>query len=110
MKGVLVLNKIGFIGAGNMGCAIMKGISKSSMSQQTELYAFDMDNEKVNALSEFGVKNTESANEICDKCDIVFLAVKPQVFEDVLLSVKEHVREETIFVSISLHLSLNSKS
>jgi len=95
------MNKIGFIGAGNMGSAIMKGISKSKISNSAEIYAFDMDKDKLNALSEYGVKATENANEICDICDIVFLAVKPQVFEDVLLSIKDHARTETVFVSIA---------
>lgn len=95
------MNKIGFIGAGNMGSAIMKGISKSKMNSDVEIYAFDMDMEKINALSEFGVKGCKSANDICDKCDIVFLAVKPQVFEDVLLSFKDHAKTETVFVSIA---------
>ncbi len=95
------MNKIGFIGAGNMGSAIMKGIAKSNMNSNVEIYAFDMDTDKLNALAEYGVEKTESANEICDVCDIVFLAVKPQVFEDVLLSVKDHARTETVFVSIA---------
>ncbi len=95
------MNKIGFIGAGNMGGAIMKGIAKSGMSSDTEIYAFDMDKEKVNSLSEYGIKAAESANEICDNCDIVFLAVKPQVFEDVLLSIKDHAKTDTVFVSIA---------
>ncbi|MBQ3566647.1 MAG: pyrroline-5-carboxylate reductase [Oscillospiraceae bacterium] len=95
------MSKIGFIGAGNMGGAIMKGIAKSDMGGNTEIYAFDMDKEKVDMLSEFGVKYSESANEICDVCDIVFLAVKPQVFEDVLISFREHTKEDTVFVSIA---------
>lgn len=95
------MNKIGFIGAGNMGGAIMKGIAKSSMNAKVEIFAFDMDTEKIDNLSEFGVKKCSDANEICDKCDIVFLAVKPQMFEEVLLSFKEHARTETVFVSIA---------
>ncbi|MBQ8434443.1 MAG: pyrroline-5-carboxylate reductase [Oscillospiraceae bacterium] len=95
------MNKIGFIGAGNMGSAIMKGIAKSGMNDNCEIFAFDMDAEKVSSLSEYGVKKAESADEICDICDIVFLAVKPQVFEDVLVSIREHARTETVFVSIA---------
>lgn len=97
----VVLNKIGFIGAGNMGSAIMKGIAKSNMNSDVEIYAFDMDTEKINSLSQFGIKKSESANEICNICDIIFLAVKPQVMEDVLLSLKDCARTETVFVSIA---------
>lgn len=95
------MSKIGFIGAGNMGGAIMKGIAKSKMNSEVEIYAFDMDMKKLDALSEYGVKKCTDANEICDKCSIVFLAVKPQVFEEVLISFKDHVKNETVFVSIA---------
>ena len=44
---------IGFIGAGNMGTAIMKGIASSSLSGDVQLYAFDPDTSKVEALSEY---------------------------------------------------------
>ena len=93
--------KIGSIGAGNMGSAIMKGIASSSMKNEAELYAFDTDEAKLDALAECGIKKADSANDICDICDIVFLAVKPQVFEEVLLSFKDHARKETVFVSIA---------
>ncbi|MGN0612258.1 MAG: pyrroline-5-carboxylate reductase [Porcipelethomonas sp.] len=99
------MDKIGFIGAGNMGSAIMKGIAGSSMGSRTEIYAFDTDKAKTNALLQFGVKPAADANEICEKCGIVFLAVKPQVFEDVLLSFKDSVSADTVFVSIAAGIS-----
>jgi len=47
--------KIGFLGAGNMGTAIMKGISGSTLAAQVELYAYDRMTEKIAALTEIGV-------------------------------------------------------
>lgn len=93
------MTKIGFIGAGNMGGAIMRGILGSSI-KDTEVYAFDTDSEKLSALEKEGVKKCSSSKEVCG-CDIVFLAVKPQVFGDVLLSFKDSVRDDTVFVSIA---------
>ena len=95
------MNKIGFIGAGNMGGAIIKGIIKSKINSEVEIFAFDMDKNKLEDLSKLGVKKCIDANEICDKCDIVFLAVKPQMFEEVLVSFKEHARADIVFVSIA---------
>ena len=41
MKGSEVMTKIGFIGTGNMGTAIIKGIAKSQLSKNVQLFATD---------------------------------------------------------------------
>lgn len=46
--------KIGFIGAGNMGTAIMKAIR--SKFDAAEIYAADPDQAKLEALKAFGVQ------------------------------------------------------
>ena len=43
--------KIGFLGAGNMGSAIMRGIAGSKLSEQVALYAYDHMPEKTAALA-----------------------------------------------------------
>lgn len=93
--------KIGFIGAGNMGSAIMKGIAGSSMSYETELFAYDPFKDKLLALSETGVTAMESSFDVARNCKYVFLAIKPQQFGDVLPCIKDAVTEETVIVSIA---------
>ena len=74
--------KVGFIGAGNMGTAIMKGIIGSG--KETEIFAFDLCKEKLEELAKAGVKSLESENTVVKECKYIFLAVKPQVIEGVL--------------------------
>lgn len=93
--------KVGFIGAGNMGTAIMKGIAGSEMAQQTELYAYDQMQEKVAALAQYGVGACASEKEVAETCKYVFLAVKPQQFDTMLPNIAEAVTEETVIVSIA---------
>ena len=95
------MDKIGFIGTGNMGAAIIKGISKSNFADEIQIYATDIDKEKLVALKEFGVIPCDNAFEIVDECKFVFLAVKPQMFDELLGSIKDHVSEKTVFVSIA---------
>ncbi len=45
------MRKLGFLGAGNMGSAIIKGIVKSGL--KVELFAYDKDTEKLE-----DIKNT----------------------------------------------------
>lgn len=100
---------VGFIGAGNMGFAIMKGVSQSDLccevkmyatSPAIKLYAFDPDNEKINRLSEYGVTPCASEAEIMKKCQYIFLAVKPQILESILNEIAPYVSPEHIIVSI----------
>lgn len=95
--------KIGFIGAGNMGSAIMKGISKSSVD--AEIFAFDPNNSKVTALSEYGVKSCSSETELVSTCKYVFLAVKPQIIEGVLETISSAVTVDTVIISIAAGIS-----
>ena len=56
MKGFVIMKiNVGFIGAGNMGTAIMKGILNSSLNNQIQLFAADQDSLKIEPLKKFGV-------------------------------------------------------
>ena len=92
---------IGFIGAGNMGTAIMKGISANVKNVQ--LYAFDPKSENVEKLAECGVKPCQSEAELTKKCKYVFLAVKPQIIEGVLEKCAVSADSEKVFVSLCFH-------
>lgn len=88
-----------------MGSAIMRGIASSRIEQDIELYAADADESKVDALSDCGVKKCADAAGVAAECEIVFLAVKPQTLEDVLLSMKDSVDGKTTIVSIAAGIS-----
>lgn len=93
--------KIGFLGAGNMGTAIMKGIAGSTLAAQVELYAYDRMSEKIAALAEIGVTACHDEAEVVQQCKYVFLAIKPQQFDALLPQIAESVTEDTVIVSIA---------
>ena len=78
------MKNVGFLGAGNMGYAIMKGISGSSL-KDIKLFAFDLSEEAKKRAADIGVEICASENELTEKCDYIFLAVKPQVLSPVFL-------------------------
>lgn len=90
---------VGFIGAGNMGYAIMKGIADGGLD--VKLSAFDPDSEKVNRLAALGAEACASGAEVLEKCKYVFLAVKPQMFDVVLEQIAGSVTSDTVLVSIA---------
>lgn len=99
------MNKIGFIGTGNMGTAIIKGIAGSDISGSTEIYAFDINSEKLAELKKYNVKPCNDIAETVSVSDIVFLAVKPQMMEQILSEVKPAMTSEKVIVSIAAGIS-----
>ena len=74
--------KIGFIGVGNMGSAIMRAVLTCTESKN--VYIADTNATRVNELS-IADKTIASDNcEIALECDYIFLGVKPQMMKDML--------------------------
>ena len=97
---------LGFLGAGNMGSAMMRGIAASELCKNgaiTKIIAFDTDGEKLSRLAEAGVTACESAQALADAADFLVLAVKPQVLGGVLDALK--LRKEQVIVSICAGIS-----
>lgn len=96
--------RLGFLGAGNMGTAIIKGICASDRND-AELYVYDKDSEKVKALARLGVKECGSEAELAERCGYILLAVKPQVLGDILDKMKHAVTEKHVIISICAGIS-----
>ena len=94
------MTTVGFIGAGNMGYAIMKGIKGSEKSSEVSLYAFDTYQEACVRAEQLGAKITADAAELVGSCSYVFLAVKPQQLDEVLEAIKPEVTKNTVIISI----------
>lgn len=103
---------LGFIGAGNMGFAIIKGIigggkeeNKPLLSRGLSLFAYEPDSGKKERLLQLGVTLCESENDLAEKCGYILLAVKPQVLGDILDKMKPSVTAEHVFISICAGIS-----
>ena len=95
------MNTIGFLGTGNMGTAILKGIAGSSMKSETKLYAYNPTAAKVDALASYGVQKCSSEAEVAAASQYLFLAIKPQKFDEVRPRIADAITEDTVLVSIA---------
>ena len=84
--------KLGFIGAGNMGSAILRGLISAQYITADDMAICDLNARKLEELSdEFpGLTCTESDTELVEMCDMIVLAVKPQYMAETI----EHIFDE----------------
>ena len=101
-----ITKKIGFIGCGNMGSAILKGIVESGSVEKEQIYVYDVSAAAQEAMRDFGVRVMVNNEEVCKAADIVFLAVKPQYMQDTLASTKKALDDKCV---ISIAAGLSSK-
>ncbi len=97
------MNKLGFIGFGNMGGAIVRGVNNKLGN--TAVFVFDKDAKKLDGLSNFGATAAGSVNEIAKRCDYVLLAVKPQQLDEVLEEIKKANNHDIVIISICAGIS-----
>ncbi|MDE7311214.1 MAG: pyrroline-5-carboxylate reductase [Eubacterium sp.] len=94
--------KIGFIGCGNMGTAMVRGILESGMARAEELAASAKSEATRRKMKDrFQIRAAASNLEVAECSDVVFLAVKPQYYAQVITEIKDIVRKDQIFVSIA---------
>ncbi len=84
--------KLGFIGAGNMGSAILRGLIAANYLTAEDMAICDLSVPKLEALSnEYpGLTCTESDAELAEMCDMIVLAVKPHFISETI----DHIRDE----------------
>ena len=77
--------KIGFLGGGNMGEALIRGIVKTGIVPPAELFVTDVRLDRLEELSRtYGLHTLSDNALLVRRVDVVILAVKPQILKAVL--------------------------
>ncbi|MGN8913946.1 pyrroline-5-carboxylate reductase [Anaerofustis butyriciformans] len=94
--------KIGFIGSGNMAQAIIGGMIDSNLVSKDNIYATAVSDKTINLVKEkYGVNTSKDNKDVANKTDIIFLAVKPNVYKTVIGEIKDVVDENKLIVTIA---------
>jgi pyrroline-5-carboxylate reductase len=102
------MRTIGFIGAGNMATALLRGLLSAGQVSPESITASDVRPERLAELSKaHGIRTTGDNGSLMRGCDVVVLAVKPQAIDSVLDEVGRHVRAEQLVVSIAAGVPLS---
>lgn len=94
--------KVGFIGCGNMASAMIGGILKNEIIPDADIMASVLRESSLERVQNtLGIAVTLDNRKVAEWADILFLAVKPQYFEDVTAEIKDVIRTEQVIVSIA---------
>jgi len=103
------MDKIGFIGTGVMGSALVKGILNKRISAKEDIFVYDTVSEKAKALAnKTGVSIAYDLETICSSCLYIFLCVKPAAFGDLLRSLGKFLCDSRVLVSIAAGITTNT--
>ena len=85
----MITKKIGIIGCGNMGGAILYGALESGVLPKESVYVYDINPVMMEKARGWGVNLAKDDEEVCSSADIVLLAVKPQNAAEALAQCKK---------------------
>lgn len=94
--------KVGIIGVGNMGGAIAHALIKNGFELYLTTKSKDLEDFKGENVHIVGVK------ELTQKSDYIILAVKPHIYSVVVDEIRDHLREDTIVISIAAGQTIES--
>jgi pyrroline-5-carboxylate reductase len=94
--------KIAFIGAGNMGAAIISGLIVSGSSKPENIICTDVRESRLDEIkSEYGVRVTANNMDAVEASDIIVYAVKPQIMAKVLEETADKLDMSKLVISIA---------
>jgi pyrroline-5-carboxylate reductase len=99
--------KLGFIGAGNMATALIKGLIESGVYDREYLLAADTNDDALKRMSgTFGVTCDASNLNVTSQSSTVVLAVKPQNMREALEGMKDAISDHHLIISIAAGIPL----
>ncbi len=99
--------KIGFIGMGNMGYAMLKGVL--NVFDKSEIIFTDASKARMQEVTDItGVQHVESNAECANQAKFLVLAVKPQFYNIVLKNIVNIVKTDNIIISIAPGITVKS--
>ena len=93
--------KLGFIGAGNMGEALLKGLLKTGAAKPSQIYASARRLERVQELEKTYGIHGGSNQEVARASDVIVLCVKPQILDQVLRAISPDVARDKLVISVA---------
>jgi pyrroline-5-carboxylate reductase len=106
-----ISKEFGFIGAGNMGEAIIGALLKANLVLASRVHAYDIMTDRLQELKEKYKISVERSNvNLFETCEVVVLAIKPQQMEEVLAQLSDRpdykIKNRKLIISIAAGVRL----
>jgi len=94
--------KVGFLGAGNMGEAMIRGLLKAGTVPAEDIFATDARLDRLQQLGKlYGIHTLSDNSLLVKRVDVVILAVKPQIIHSVLKEAGSAVTPKKLVISVA---------
>jgi len=99
--------RIGFIGGGNMGEALISGLIMANSAKPENITCSDVRKDALQELNgKYGVNITTDNNEVVRNSDIIVYATKPQILASVLKETADALDQSKLVISIAAGVPL----
>ncbi len=104
---MLQKKKIGFIGSGNMGEALISGLVLSKAAKPENIICSDISEDILEVIqNKYKVATTTDNIEVAKKSEIVIFATKPQILGSVLKETADSLDKSKLIISIAAGVPL----
>lgn len=94
--------RIGFIGCGNMAKAMIGAIVESGILEESYIMASDHYEPSLKEMADkYRIRTSQDNMEVLQQSDILFLAVKPNMYQGVIEEIRDSIKFEQIVVTIA---------
>lgn len=101
--------QVGFLGAGNMGEALIHGLLHGHLCRPEQIFCSDVRAERLKIIREkYGVRGTTHNSEVVKQSDLIVLAVKPQIMKQVIEEVAKYLDLKKLIISIAAGVPLDA--
>ena len=100
-----ITQTIGFLGFGNMGEAIFRGLVDAGEINASAAFAYDKAQARQMRARELGANLAASPEALAAACDVIILAPKPQDMAGALDQLRPGLRASSLFISVAAGVS-----
>jgi pyrroline-5-carboxylate reductase len=101
--------QVGFVGTGNMGEALIKGLLHGHLCKPEQIICSDARPERQRAVREaYGVKAMTHNTDVVKQSDIIVLSIKPQIMKQVVTEIAKHLDLSKLVISIAAGVPLEA--
>jgi pyrroline-5-carboxylate reductase len=101
--------KVGILGAGNMGEALIRGLLHGQVCRPEQIICSDTQSARLQSIREtYGVTGTSHNTEVAKQSEILILSVKPQIMREVIGQVAGDLDRSKLIISIAAGVPLNA--